>query len=350
MTNKMTNSLYECAQSIARGLISSGKAKAPQSMWSGGFIKLFAGNDVHFWVRYDGEAVFRVVSNGDQQKQMPKAFIEEMIKEGESVQGKNIELVVRTPSPQDDPWMYDSYDTPYRPPGWISTTSAFKTDLDLKVIEHENTKSKTTEHDIPDFKELSQAMDEHCNALSSGDGETESNVVMQDGGEKWKKAVVKAQYTAKWANTMTKWLITRAHQGGPKWNIVNFVGPAGSESRGIVDLIAIRKDHANHPEPLKKGDLFEIILIQVKGGSAKWPSPSDISRLREVATRYSASAVILSSWEKGNKPDFYRLEGDEWSKSPINVEDVFGPTNKSDKKNKGDSSLKPRNKELLANI
>jgi len=50
----------------------------------------------------------------------------------------------------------------------------------------------------------------------------------------WKKA----QYTAKWARTMTKWLITYTRRKGARWNIVEFGGVTGSESRGIVDLLA----------------------------------------------------------------------------------------------------------------
>jgi len=43
---------------------------------------------------------------------------------------------------------------------------------------------------------------------------------------------------------------------------------AAREWRGIVDVIAIRKDtsHSDH-ELLKSGDLLDIILIQTKGGS-----------------------------------------------------------------------------------
>jgi hypothetical protein len=36
---------------------------------------------------------------------------------------------------------------------------------------------------------------------------------------------------------------------------------AGRESAGIIDLLAIRKDHAKANGKFKRGDLFEIILI-----------------------------------------------------------------------------------------
>ena len=34
----------------------------------------------------------------------------------------------------------------------------------------------------------------------------------------------KAHHTAKWARTMTKWLITKSRRTGAKWNVVNFGG------------------------------------------------------------------------------------------------------------------------------
>lgn len=79
----------------------------------------------------------------------------------------------------------------------------------------------------------------------------------------------KAQKTARWARIMTKWLITYTRRRGVKWNLVEFGGKTGSESRGIVDLVAIRKNHKIHKKGLKQGDLLDIVLIQVKGGRAK---------------------------------------------------------------------------------
>lgn len=110
----------ERALAIARGLIVRKMAKAPQNLWAGGFIKLFAGNDVHFWVRHDGESAFRVSGNGDVEDEMSAAFASEMVQAGTSPEGRIVELVARTPPSSDDPSMYDSYDTPYRPPGWVN--------------------------------------------------------------------------------------------------------------------------------------------------------------------------------------------------------------------------------------
>jgi hypothetical protein len=106
----------------------------------------------------------------------------------------------------------------------------------------------------------------------------------------------KAQHTAKWARTMTKWLVTYSQRTGAKWNLVDFGGKAKAEARGIVDLIAIRKDHRHDGLGFKRGDLFEIVLIQTKGGSAPRPTPSDLARLSKVARHHRAKAVILAEW------------------------------------------------------
>ena len=70
---------------------------------------------------------------------------------------------------------------------------------------------------------------------------------------------------------MTKWLVTHSSKGGVKWKLVDFNGAKGQESKGIVDMIAIRKNHKAPEADFLRGDLFEIVLIQVKGGSAKAP-------------------------------------------------------------------------------
>ena len=116
----------------------------------------------------------------------------------------------------------------------------------------------------------------------------------------------KAAETAKWATTMTKWLVTWT-KSRTAWQLVEFSGPGGRESRGIVDLLAIRKDHRTPGADLKRGDLFEIVLLQIKGGSAIWPSRDDILRLRQVARHHRAREIVLSDWQKGNQPTLYRL-------------------------------------------
>ena len=124
---------------------------------------------------------------------------------------------------------------------------------------------------------------------------------------KRRQAVEKATHTARWATTMTKWLVTKMSVG-TKWQLVDFTGPRGSESRGIVDILAIRKDHSTPPDGLKRGDLFETILFQIKGGTAAWPTLGDIDRLRRVARHHRVKCVVLAEWKKGKQPSFFALK------------------------------------------
>ena len=123
----------------------------------------------------------------------------------------------------------------------------------------------------------------------------------------WKLASEKAARTSKWATTMTRWLISR-NKGRTTWHVVSFCGRHGCESTGIVDLLAVRKDHRTPKQGLKRGDLLEIVLIQVKGGSAEWPSTEDIFRLRKVGRYYRAKNIVLAEWKKGKQPTFYRMK------------------------------------------
>jgi len=132
----------------------------------------------------------------------------------------------------------------------------------------------------------------------------------------------KAQCTAKWARIMTKWLITYSRRTGARWNLVDFCGRAKAGSRGIVDLLAIRKDHLHDSPGLKRGDLFEIVLVQTKGGSAPRPTVEDVARLRKVARHHNAKAIILAEWRRGEKLDLSVLEGTRWR--PTTPSDVFG--------------------------
>jgi hypothetical protein len=91
--------------------------------------------------------------------------------------------------------------------------------------------------------------------------------------------------TWKWAVTMTKVRIRQAvaQTPWPRWHFVTFCGPDGGESRGVVDMIAIRKDHGVPRSGTKRGDAVQIILIQIKGGHAAQPTADDGKRLRVVA-------------------------------------------------------------------
>ena len=132
----------------------------------------------------------------------------------------------------------------------------------------------------------------------------------------------KAHHTAKWARTMTKWLVTYSRRTGAKWNLVDFGGKTRAEARGIVDMIAIRKDHRHDGPALKRGDLFEIVLIQTKGGSAPRPTPEDVARLSRVAKHHGAMAVVLAEWRRTEKLELFKLHGKHWQS--VSPDEIFG--------------------------
>lgn len=122
----------------------------------------------------------------------------------------------------------------------------------------------------------------------------------------WVEAKWKADKTAKWAVTMTKVRIRHA-LSRTRWQLVKFLGPHKGESRGVVDLLAVRKDHGKPVTGTKRGDALQIILIQVKGGSSPIPTAEDGERLGVVARRVRAQKVLLSIWKKGSAAQLFRL-------------------------------------------
>jgi hypothetical protein len=130
-------------------------------------------------------------------------------------------------------------------------------------------------------------------------------------------ATEKARLTAKWATTMTRWhigFVTNGKRFGSakikpirRWQLVGFPGPGGQESTGIVDLLAIRKNHNKAKAPFKRGDLFEVIVIQIKGGGAKLPDKDEIRRLSLIAKYYNARDVVLAEWLNGKHLKFHWL-------------------------------------------
>ena len=121
---------------------------------------------------------------------------------------------------------------------------------------------------------------------------------------------------------MTKWLVTYSRRTGAKWNLVDFGGKTKAESRGIVDLVAIRKDLHHHGPALKRGDLFEIVLIQTKGGSAPRPTAEDVARLSRVAKYHRAKAIVLAEWRRAEKLELFRLKGTRWR--AVAPDKIFG--------------------------
>ncbi len=71
----------------------------------------------------------------------------------------------------------------------------------------------------------------------------------------WKEAQQKAARTARWAVTMAKVRIRRV-ASRTRWQLVTFYGESGAESVGVVDMLAIRKDHGLHARSLVPNSLF----------------------------------------------------------------------------------------------
>ena len=118
-----------------------------------------------------------------------------------------------------------------------------------------------------------------------------------------------AAHTQKWAIIMTKVRIRQAVAASPwpRWHLLTFSGPNGAESTGVVDMIAVRKNHGAPAIGTKRGDLLQVILIQVKGGGAARPTAGDGKRLRIVARRHRAGGVLLATWKKGTAVKFFSL-------------------------------------------
>ena len=124
-------------------------------------------------------------------------------------------------------------------------------------------------------------------------------------------AHVKAHTTGRWAEIIFRALSTRIAN---RWRFVSFRGAGKGEWRGVVDVIAIRKDTTQPKSSvLKRGDLFDIVIIQIKGGSARGPTVEDKRRLRQVANHYKARAVVQFQWTRGKICKFSLLEpNDDW--------------------------------------
>ncbi len=134
-------------------------------------------------------------------------------------------------------------------------------------------------------------------------------------------AHVKAHTTGRWAEIIFRALSMRVAK---RWQFLSFRGAKKGEWRGVVDIIAIRKDTV---EPkggvLKRGDLFDIVLVQVKGGSSRAPTLEDRKRLLEVAKHYRAHKVVQFCWQRGTVAAFSVLQRNlEWKMS--SGTEIFG--------------------------
>ena len=100
--------------------------------------------------------------------------------------------------------------------------------------------------------------------------------------------------------------------------------PPGGEWRGIVDILAVRKDTSRPVHAvLKSGDLLEIVVVQMKGSGARLPSLAEIRRLRAVARRYHAKHIVLFAWKREQHCRFSRLtRANTWM--PSTAAELFG--------------------------
>jgi hypothetical protein len=122
---------------------------------------------------------------------------------------------------------------------------------------------------------------------------------------------------------MTKWKITHSSKEGAKWRFAEFGGPTGAESAGIVDLIAVRKNHKKVNGFSNRGDLLDLVLIQVKGGTASYPSEPDVDRLLALQKHHAAKAVVLVEWKRDKTLKFLELVDKKWQ--PLkHLSEVFG--------------------------
>ena len=145
------------------------------------------------------------------------------------------------------------------------------------------------------------------------------NKVDESEKRKWINAALKAFDTGRWAETMLRALGSRVAK---RWKFVSFRGKKGGEWCGIVDVLAIRKNTSKRSKDcLKRGDLFDIILIQIKGGKARLPSPSDIRRLKAVASYYRAKHILLYEWRRQRISQF-KVWDRSWK--PVKAADIFG--------------------------
>ena len=100
---------------------------------------------------------------------------------------------------------------------------------------------------------------------------------------------VAARETDRWTEIMLRALSNRVAK---RWRFVSFRGKNKREWRGIVDVVAIRKDTSQPASKrLKRGDLLDIILIQMKGGSASSPALT-----KSIAFRKSPDITAHERW------------------------------------------------------
>lgn len=100
---------------------------------------------------------------------------------------------------------------------------------------------------------------------------------------KWRKAQAKAQKTARNAKTFTKLALTKIG-----WKCLSLDARSGYEYVGVVDMIAVKRDKKNP-------DQLHIMLLQIKGGSAR-------VTMEEIRRLDKATHEINVEWNVAEKP------------------------------------------------
>ena len=144
------------------------------------------------------------------------------------------------------------------------------------------------------------------------------------------KAPEKSLMSGKLATEATKLRILQIDNKNeaPRTQFVEFTGPKGGESNGIVDLLAIKKNHDQEKTKnigCNVNDLLDIIHIQVKGGDSSSPTPDDKRRMKIVSKYYQCRETLLSEWNPARYSEvkFSRLNPqNEWER--VDGETIFG--------------------------
>jgi hypothetical protein len=100
---------------------------------------------------------------------------------------------------------------------------------------------------------------------------------------KWRRASAKAHATARNAKTFARYALSKAG-----WRVVSFDTPNGYEYKGVVDLVAIKRNN-------RSPDELTVMLVQVKGGSARVTAAERL-RLRIAAKK------VKTTWNVAEKP------------------------------------------------
>ena len=103
---------------------------------------------------------------------------------------------------------------------------------------------------------------------------------------------------------------------GGRWKVVSLRGKSGADSKGVVDLVAVRRNlRLPAPHGLAAGDLLDSVIVRLHSADAAKPTPKDVARLRRVARRYAALRIVLHTWTKGVPGELHLLEARaKWKK------------------------------------